>query len=172
MAMIAFTVISADAARALLTFPRTNQKVGHLQPVPFQAKGFPHPSELFAHLRKCGPWSEKAGSARELRPLEWFSVDEWQQFWINPHQRPHPSGEWFQGVFHRVCLSEDVQQDGAWVPRSGHLLTSAHFPIFQPFPVQTHHSHTVLPDITPQINCLHQSHCVRVCFWGNSNHER
>lgn len=55
MVMKAFMVIAVDAARALLTFPRANQKVGHLQPVPFQAKGFPHPSELFPHPRKCGP---------------------------------------------------------------------------------------------------------------------
>lgn len=42
MVIKAFMVIAEDAAGALLTFPRTIQKVDDQKPVPFQAKGFPH----------------------------------------------------------------------------------------------------------------------------------
>lgn len=53
MLIKASTVIEADAA--LLTFPRTNQRVGHLKPVPSgpEASNFSL-LELFTHPRECG----------------------------------------------------------------------------------------------------------------------
>lgn len=42
MAIKVFMVIAGDAAGALLTFPRTIQRVDDQKPVPCQAKGFLH----------------------------------------------------------------------------------------------------------------------------------
>lgn len=73
-------VIAGDAAGALLTFPRTIQRVDDQKPVPFQAKGFlhlsarvvPSPQEVWLIARES--WN-----CQRVEVLGVISVDERQE---------------------------------------------------------------------------------------------
>lgn len=127
----------ADAASALLVFPVNTRRAGHLRPVPFQAQSSPISlAELFPGPRKYGPEPGKAAKARQLMPLEWFSMDEQQELVDKPSSsfltlQSSESEGW-------LCLSEGLQQDGA---RTAHSTTCPS--VHTLLSLVTHHSHTV-----------------------------
>lgn len=120
-------VIAADTANALLTFPRTNQRIRHLKPVRIQAKGFPYLSAwVVSWCQGTWPIAREGWKCHKVHALgaifPWMSDRSW---WMNPPAAPRSSGERFWGVFHSLCLSEDPQQDGGTVVQSSNLLICA-----------------------------------------------
>lgn len=79
MAIKVFMVIAGDAAGALLTFPRTIQRVDDQKPVPCQAKGFLHLSAwVVPSPWEVWPIARESWNCQRAKVLGVISVDERQ----------------------------------------------------------------------------------------------
>lgn len=143
-------VIVADAAGTLTTFPRANQRAGHLKPVPSQADGFPHaPARAVCSPQRV--WLIAAEGAKCWRVGARGVILRGRGMGAGgPTLTPQDNG---YEVRSRVCLSlwgPVAGQSPSCLQRSPARPCTPSCLFIHPFPVQTHHFQPGPPEIAAQ----------------------